>query len=684
MPTLEIKDYYDGLMSDVLVSSQIEGTNPEVEFLNTVLELLADAGEFDEYIPVEDGVDGAGRWRIDGYSFDETGTTLNYFISIFVNEDQFTNLTQTDIKKVMKKVTNFITFINTKDIFSSLEVASEVFQAAQQIKGSIESLKQIDVYIISNKPMSNRLNDLQIEQIDDYVTQLHIWDLQRIFKLEMSGRDREDMVLDFSDNPVKCLVTSESNEETISLLAVMDGKTLFDTYQKWKGRLLEQNVRTYLQNRSKVNRGIRATIKEEPERFFAYNNGLTTTAEGIEFIDETKSAIKNVKNFQIVNGAQTTSSIFAAKVNDNLDVSKVSVQMKLTVVPPDKVKNIVPKISRYANSQNKVNDADFFSNHPFHIEMETISRRISAPPKQGDRPIDTYWFYERTRGQYLDTQAYMKASERTKFQAQNPRSQLVTKTDLAKFENSWLQKPSSVSKGAQANFSEFAKYVETEWNKNKTNFNELYYKMCISHAIIIKALEKAVSKTDWYAGFRANIVTYTISYFSKCLEDQKLSLDYEKLFKKQVAPTEIINELLIISMHINSHLHSYSGNLTTYSKSTAAWDKIKVLKIKPNFENFDNYLWTKSSFDKALIESKSVQKEDNTLNLEMKVHLLTSTQWSDIKKYLINMEMATETYVGLLNKAIGQPGSTYMMSSRQLKVLAKLIALFEKDNGLLK
>ena len=148
MPTLEIKDYYDGLMSDVLVSSQIEGTNPEVEFLNTVLELLADAGEFDEYIPVEDGVDGAGRWRIDGYSFDETGTTLNYFISIFVNEDQFTNLTQTDIKKVMKKVTNFITFINTKDIFSSLEVASEVFQAAQQIKGSIESLKQIDVYIM--------------------------------------------------------------------------------------------------------------------------------------------------------------------------------------------------------------------------------------------------------------------------------------------------------------------------------------------------------------------------------------------------------------------------------------------------------------------------------------------------------------------------------------------------------
>jgi hypothetical protein len=47
------------------------------------------------------------------------------------------------------------------------------------------------------------------------------------------------------------------------------------------------------------------------------------------------------------------------------------------------------------------------------------------------------------------------------------------------------------------------------------------------------------------------------------------------------------------------------------------------------------------------------------------------------------MEMATETYVGLLNKAINQAGSTYMMSPRQIKVLAKLIAAFEKDNGLI-
>lgn len=683
MPTLEIKDYYEGLMSDVLVSSQIEGTNPEVEFLNTVLELLADSGEFDQFIPVEDGVDGAGRWRIDGYSIDDSRTTLCYFISVFVNEDQFTNLTQTNLKTVMKKVSNFISFIKTKDIFSHLEVASEVFQAAQEIKSSLERIKQIDVYIISNKPMSNRLADFEIEQIDEYVTELHIWDLQRIFKLEMSGRDREEMVLDFSDNPVRCLVTSESNEDTVSLLAVIDGKTLLDTYQKWKGRLLEQNVRTYLQNRSKVNKGIRATIKEEPERFFAYNNGLTTTAEDIEFIDETKSAIKSVKNFQIVNGAQTTSSIFAAHVNDNLDVSKISVQMKLTVVPPEKVKDIVPKISRFANSQNKVNDADFFSNHPFHVEIETISRRISAPPKQGERPIDTYWFYERTRGQYLDTQAYMKKSERTKFQTQNPRSQLITKTELAKFENSWLQKPASVSKGAQANFSEFAKYVETEWNKNKAKFNELYYKMCVSHLLIIKALERAVSKADWYAGFRANVVTYAIAYFAKRLEKEKFTLDYEKLFKKQVAPIEMIQELLIISESINGHLHSYPGNLTTYAKSTAAWDKVKELNIAIEFEALRDYLWTKTSFDKAANESKSVQKEDNKLGLEMKVHLLTTAQWSEIKKYIINMEMATETYVGLLNKAINQAGSTYMMSPRQITVLAKLIALFEKDNGLL-
>ena len=57
--------------------------------------------------------------------------------------------------------------------------------------------------------------------------------------------------------------------------------------------------------------------------------------------------------------------------------------MKLSMVKPDRAEEVVPRISEYANSQNKVNAADFFANHPFHLEMEKMSRRVPAPSPGG-------------------------------------------------------------------------------------------------------------------------------------------------------------------------------------------------------------------------------------------------------------------------------------------------------------
>ena len=683
MQKLDVYEYYQGLMSEVLVSSQVDGTNPEVAFLNMILELLSESGEFDDYTIVEDGVDSGNRWRIDGYNISNHGTTLSYMISVFENDTQPSNLTKTNLTSIIKKVSNFLDFILEKDIYSQLEVASETFHAAEQIKLIFSNLSKIDIYIVSNKPASNRIGDFNIEKIRGCETNVHMWDLQRIFKLEASGREREEMLLDFSERPIPCLVTAESTDMTMSLLAVVDGETLFNTYDKWSSRLLEQNVRTYLQNRSKVNKGIRATIKDEPEKFFSYNNGLTTTAEDIEFTNPEKTHIKSLRNFQIVNGAQTTSSIYAAAINDKLDISKISVQMKLTVVQPDVVKDIVPNISKYANSQNKVSDADFFSNHPFHVDIETMSRRLLAPPKQGAKPLDTYWFYERARGQYLDTQAYMKPSERKRFQAQNPRSQLLTKTDLAKYENSWLQKPSSVSKGAQANFSEFAKFIDQQWNKDKSYFNEFYYKKCIVHAIIIKELEKTVARAIWYEGFRANIVTYCVAYFSWTFEMRSCYLNYDIIYKQQTAPKKLLECLLDIAEKVNNHLHSYSGNLTTYAKSAGAWASLKEKVIVYDSSSISEFLWSKDEYHKIQNQSKSIKKSDNKLSIEMKVHLLSKDDWMNIKKHLINMEIATEKYISLINKAMSIQGATYGMTQPQIKVLGKVIELYEKEKGLI-
>jgi AIPR protein len=190
----------------------------------------------------------------------------------------------------------------------------------------------------------------------------------------------------------------------VAYLSVVPAVQLAAIYDRWGSRLLEQNVRSFLQARGNVNRGIRNTLEREPEMFFAYNNGITATAEAIESeTTEQGLVITNIHNLQIVNGGQTTASIHLAS-RQKVDLFRVFIQMKLSIVGPDLAEKIVPKISQYANSQNRVNAADFFANHPFHVRMEEFSRRLYAPSPEGNFR-ESKWFYERARGSYQDETA---------------------------------------------------------------------------------------------------------------------------------------------------------------------------------------------------------------------------------------------------------------------------------------
>jgi len=195
----------------------------------------------------------------------------------------------------------------------------------------------------------------------------------------------------------------------------------------------------------------------EPYMFFAYNNGITATAQEVETnVSETGLQITRIKDLQIVNGGQTTASLFHTRRKAKAPLDGIFVQMKLAVIDSQESETVVPRISEYATTQNRVNAADFFSNHPFHIRMEEFSRRIWAPAKQGEQR-ETKWFYERARGQYADAHAKLTPGEQRRFKAENPKSQMITKTDLAKFENVWDEHPKWVNLGAQKNFAQYAK-----------------------------------------------------------------------------------------------------------------------------------------------------------------------------------------------------------------------------------
>jgi hypothetical protein len=161
----------------------------------------------------------------------------------------------------------------------------------------------------------------------------------------------------------------------------------------------------FLQTKGKVNKGIRTTILTKPTLFFAYNNGIAATASSIDI--QTINGIPHIQkitSLQIVNGGQTTASLAMALLNDKKDdsenkIAQISVPMKLSIVNHEKALELIPNISRYANSQNKVSESDLWSNHPFHIRMEDFSRRIKTPATDG-KQFGTRWYYERANGQY--------------------------------------------------------------------------------------------------------------------------------------------------------------------------------------------------------------------------------------------------------------------------------------------
>ena len=354
-------------------------------------------------------------------------------------------------------------------------------------------------------------------------------------------------------------------------LAIVNGELLARLYDEYRDRLLEKNVRSFLQVKGSVNKGIRDTLREEPEMFLAYNNGISVTAESVELIrDENgKPSIKSIRDMQIVNGGQTTASIFQAsrdKKFDN-DLSQVFVQMKVSVITSiDDMNEIVPKISAYANTQNKVQIADFSANDPYHRRIEELSRTIWAPAQGGVLPLN--WFYERARGQYADMLSRESTTIRKKrFKEQHP---LFTKTDLAKYENTWDQLPFYVSEGAQKNFRRFT--VRLEQHKGKLP-DENYYHNLIAKAILFKRTEKLVSQQQ-YGGYRANIVTYTLAFLSYKTAQR---IDLEKIWKEQGLSPALENEIINVSKIVQQSITNPPGgaNVGEWCKKEKCWSEIK-------------------------------------------------------------------------------------------------------------
>lgn len=674
-----IDEFHEYFVQNILSESESRGMLRQTVFFEKVCEDLVSIGDLtNNYTAANYQKTGV---EIGGYDYDEERQILTLLVHQYYQENKIVTLTKKEITTKFNRLATF--FRKSIDgLHKMLEETSEAYSMSYQVERYFRKNKiaRLRLLIVSDGRATRSLETIPSDELVGIPVDFRVIDLKYLFSIYESENSSGDFEVTGVQLP--CLPVKTNSIEYQSYLTVLTGKLIVEIYEQFGQKLFEQNVRTFLQFRGQVNKGLRNTIKTQPGMFFAYNNGLTATASKVDMDDTGK--IVSIHNFQIVNGGQTTSAIYAAYKNHQQDVSDISVQMKLSVVgDKENQDDFVAKVSEYANTQNKVSKSDFFSNSPFHKEFKAYSKRIWVSATGGSQRR-TKWFYERVRGEYLNEQAYLTYAQKKSFQLEHPRHQMVDKTFLAKSENSWQQKPHVVSKGAQYSFKEFAEKITDELEKNSLAITENYFMNAISRVILFRAVEKLVSNAEWYAGgYRANIVTYSISYLSYTVEKSGHFFDFSKIWNIQGLPESLENIFKLITRAVFSTIIDTPpliANVTQWCKQEACWDKVKKMKI--NIEVPSSLLMDKE--ERFYIKQEAKKEKQLTRGIEIQTFVVTTPveSWQKLFNYYDGLKMEknlniSENHFDLLKKMAG--GRLMVPSEKQAEVLYKLYNDAEKD-----
>lgn len=579
-PLSPLEQFAQDVREEVRLRCAEDAPPDELErgFTEWCLEELAGHNEADgaEVLPDRPfRAESRGPWpaaKLNAWAMSGDGATLDLFVSLYHGGEGVPTVGTTDTRRQFKLLLGFLRRAR-EGFHTQLQEREDVFEVARRIHEATDSLTTVRLFFLTDGVA--RAEDIEEEELEGVELRYVLWDLKKLAQLRPG--QREVIELDFENDfggPVPCLVGPDAGEYQ-TYLAFMPGRMLARIYGEHGQRLLERNVRAFLQVKGKVNKGLQQTLREEPHRFLAYNNGLCCTAAEVKLEKRAdgRMGLARVKDFQIVNGGQTTASIYHALKKERLSVDDVVVQMKLTVLKePKKIGELVPLIARYANSQNKVNAADLAANGPFHHQLEQLSRTVWAPAI-GGLARGTHWYYERARGSYLDDKARQGTpARRREWEKSNPPNQKFTKTDLAKYEHAWLGLPHFVCLGAEKNFVRFAERMEDD---GEPEVNLDYFRHTVAKAILWRTAEKLFDTLD-LEGYRANSVAYAVAWLA---EKSGRRIDLNRIWNEQRLTPALCEALKTVCKVAWEHLTHQQGNVGEASKKAECWEAFKRKEI---------------------------------------------------------------------------------------------------------
>ena len=549
----------------------------EMIFTEVVMEHMSEVGmTFEPEVCHYSATIGNARLRLSGYAVSEEADQLDLFVSLYEGAETVTPIPDSETKTAAEQCLRFLARCAEGRLATTMDQSNDAYAVAHTIKDVYPQLDQIRIYVLTDRQA--KAKNFKPREVEGKTVKLEVMDIERLWRHWAAGKPRDELVVNFeevSGSALPCVYVPGEMADYDYALTAIPGEALRFIYEKYGARLLEANVRSFLSATGKVNKGIRDTLQKVPERFMAYNNGIVLVTDEMHLghAGEGSPGILWLKGMQIVNGGQTTASLyFTKKRAPETDLRRVRVPAKIIVLhttDPGEEEQLISDISKYANSQNAVKLSDLSANKPFHVRIEQLSLGTYCPDGT------TRWFYERAAGSYNTMLAREGATpaKLKKLKTDIPASRKITKTDLAKFLTAWDCKPHLVSLGSQKNFERFMAGLTVGEGQPEQPLPDVdAYKRMIAKAIIFKTAQKLVR--PMFPAFQANVAAYTVSVISKAMGDR---LDLQKVWQQQGISARLQEQVQVWAREVNEMLHSSAGGkmISEWAKKAECWDAVQ-------------------------------------------------------------------------------------------------------------
>ena len=556
---------------------------------------------------------------------------------------------------------------------NEMEPSADDYDICKYIYENDEDITNVRLFVISNGTIRQNLKTPK-ERIKDKTVKYATWDINTIYKNTHSGADHMFVDIDlFDDDDFKFKIPFIEMESPIeryqTYIAMLPGEFVYNLYDNFNTDLLQSNVR-FFKGKNKCNKEIINTLKTKPHRFLAYNNGLTATASDVlieKTEDQQMGYLRYIENFQILNGGQTTASIyFAKKWNPEIDLNTVFVQMKLIVLQ-ENLEDFHPLITKYSNTQTKIDPSDYSTNNPFNQKLQELSRTLIAPDVEEKGNI-SHWYYERVSGQYdQDLNRIKDKPDKDKFKSENPISQRFDKKDLGRVYTAWHQHPDISILGPQKCYPEFIKKFENTVPDN------IFFEDFVATLIIFRYMEKKNPVFLEFHQLKAQMTVYTLAMLYHVTNG---NISLYKIWQNQDLSDNLKAFVNNLAKQLYEKLSADKPDTVTFRdfcKSAKTWEATKKYTFNLDISSITNDFKTKNE-DVARKE----MGRNITENERKDVERLGVQFWDGLSR--LDTELFTELEYQLMQQIVQSFTTGKQLTPVQIYEGKQLIKKFEDSS----